>query len=143
MEALRKCTKCGLEAHTHKDLALFTNNPSCKYKKANLCKECQTKASIKSYEKNKEKIRKREYINRKLFKVQAIAMKGGQCCKCGVKYDGNNEVIFDFHHIDPSTKDFNISDIRNNSNKAKKELDKCILLCANCHRMEHKDDSIN
>jgi hypothetical protein len=46
----------------------------------------------------------------------------------------------DFHHINPDEKEFEI-DIRKFSNTnledLQKEIDKCILLCANCHREEH------
>jgi len=44
---------------------------------------------------------------------------------------------FDCHHIDPATKSRGISKMRNYSEKKiNEELDKCELLCANCHRMK-------
>ena len=46
----------------------------------------------------------------------------------------------DFHHKDPKEKDFNIGDFLRDkpfNKSAEKELDKCMLLCANCHREEH------
>mgnify|MGYP005855513707 CR=1 FL=1 len=45
----------------------------------------------------------------------------------------------DFHHLDPQKKDFNlgIAIIQWKWEKVKPELDKCILLCANCHRELH------
>ena len=70
------------------------------------------------------------------FKKQCIEYKGGQCFKCGYKsYDG----ALEFHHLDPNQKDVTISRMRTTkfSDKTKKELDKCILLCSNCHREEH------
>ena len=71
--------------------------------------------------------------SRKL-KQQAIAYKGGECEHCGYnKYEG----ALEFHHTDPSEKDFKVSTTRYAFSKIKKELDKCILLCANCHREEH------
>lgn len=46
----------------------------------------------------------------------------------------------EFHHINPLEKDFSISSNINMSyEKIKKELDKCILLCANCHREIHEE----
>jgi hypothetical protein len=59
----------------------------------------------------------------------------GKCCKnCGE----TNPVTFDFHHVDESKKDFTIS----GSHMRKwttilAEIDKCIILCANCHRKVH------
>jgi hypothetical protein len=62
---------------------------------------------------------------------------GGKCCICGyAKYDE----VFDVHHIDPSKKTFSFSSIRANPknwNDLLKELENCILLCANCHRELH------
>lgn len=62
------------------------------------------------------------------------------CVKCG--YD-NNYKSLDFHHID--SKKYEISDLVTKGNKfiaanledIENELDKCIVLCANCHRSEH------
>lgn len=57
------------------------------------------------------------------------------CKKCGYnKFIGS----LDFHHIEPEHKDFIIShSFTSFNNLHKKELDKCILLCSNCHRIEH------
>lgn len=73
---------------------------------------------------------------RKFYKVWGVEYKGGKCQYCG--YNKCLEAL-DFHHLDPRKKDFNMSD-RNLTcdwDKIKKELDKCILVCANCHREIH------
>ena len=64
-----------------------------------------------------------------------IEYKGGKCEKCGYdKYDG----ALEFHHLDPSKKDFAISKKKAKYiDSLKPELDKCILVCANCHRELH------
>lgn len=69
-------------------------------------------------------------------KQMAVDYKGGCCEKCGYnKYVG----ALEFHHLDPTKKDFAIS--TNGHCRAwetiKLELDKCIMLCANCHREVH------
>lgn len=73
----------------------------------------------------------------RLFKQKCIAYKGGCCESCGFnQYDG----ALEFHHKDPTKKDFNISRYRFYTDKSievEVELDKCALLCANCHRMIH------
>jgi len=71
----------------------------------------------------------------KARKQTAIEYKGGKCCKCGYnKYIG----ALEFHHTNPKEKEFDWKTIRLVSkDKFYKELDKCILLCANCHREEH------
>jgi hypothetical protein len=72
------------------------------------------------------------------LKILAVAYKGGSCSLCGY-----NKCIraLEFHHTDPTQKDFGISakGITRSFEKMKVELDKCILVCANCHREIHND----
>ena len=68
-------------------------------------------------------------------KIKALALeyKGGKCQLCGyTKYQG----ALDLHHKDPNTKSFGIGDkgYTRSWEKVKTELDKCALVCANCHR---------
>ena len=72
------------------------------------------------------------------LKEKAVEYKGGKCEKCG--YD-KCIVALCFHHIDSSKKDFMIS--RGHLFgwvKTKQELDKCVLLCLNCHAEAHYDE---
>lgn len=73
---------------------------------------------------------------RKKLKDLAIQYKGGQCIFCGYfKYAGALEL----HHIDPKKKDFSLSvrGLTRSWDRIQKELNKCILVCANCHREIH------
>lgn len=74
--------------------------------------------------------------NRKIIKLWALEYKGNKCQNCG--YDKCIDAL-EFHHTNPQEKDFSISDRKLvlDWNKIKIELDKCILLCANCHRELH------
>lgn len=56
----------------------------------------------------------------------------------GCKICGYNKCLeaLEFHHIDPKQKDGNISRITN-VDRLNKEIDKCVLLCSNCHREFH------
>jgi hypothetical protein len=70
-------------------------------------------------------------------KLELIDMLGGKCSKCG--YDKNFAAL-EFHHKNPIEKDFGLnSRMLSNTNVEKliNEANKCILLCANCHREEH------
>lgn len=75
-------------------------------------------------------------VLRKNIKQWSLEYKGFKCECCG--YD-KCEVALEFHHLNPLEKDFNISDrnIKLNWEDIKKELDKCILVCSNCHREIH------
>lgn len=66
-------------------------------------------------------------------KLKAVEYKGGECLLCGYHAC---PAAMDFHHTDPNEKDFSISHVKNASfnDTFKKELDKCVLLCARCHR---------
>jgi hypothetical protein len=70
------------------------------------------------------------------FKHQCIEYKGGKCERCN--YDRCDSAL-EFHHVNPTNKDFSIGHAKLTSfnDRIKKELDKCILVCANCHREEH------
>lgn len=71
----------------------------------------------------------------KKLKNNIILGFGGKCCICG--YDKCNEA-FDFHHIDPSKKSFNISSFKiKNKAQIYEEVKKCVMLCSNCHRELH------
>lgn len=83
----------------------------------------------------------RQFIRSMKRKLEFIEYKGGCCEMCGYK---KNVSALDFHHIDPTTKSFNIdARILANSNyeMVKNEVDKCMLLCANCHREVHNENT--
>ncbi len=73
---------------------------------------------------------------RKKIRQMAIDYKGGSCEKCGYKHCIE---ALEFHHSNSSGKDFSISEkgYTRSWSKVREELDKCVLLCANCHREVH------
>lgn len=112
------CPRC--KANKNKD-DFFKNRSTL----SSYCKKCM-------YEFNAE--------NRKTFKIKCVEYKGGKCIKC----DYNKSMAaLEFHHRNPTEKDFQLSGSQLNkqcylSDKIKNELDKCDLLCSNCHREEHE-----
>ena len=96
---------------------------------------------------NKWKCKKCEYVYSRKYmenlKIKAMKYGGGECKKCG--YDKCWKALH-FHHVDPINKEFNIFEGRPGFKKVrnwellKKEIDKCILLCANCHSELHAKD---
>ena len=74
-------------------------------------------------------------------KLKMIEYKGNECVDCGLHIDKTHYSVFDFHHINPNEKDLNFKRIKFKSwDKIVYELDKCILLCANCHRLRHNSN---
>tara|TARA_R110000824_G_scaffold15595_1_gene65445 strand:- start:3098 stop:3505 length:408 start_codon:yes stop_codon:yes gene_type:complete len=72
---------------------------------------------------------------RRKRKKVLIEYAGGECEHCGF----NEEIssCYDFHHKDPSKKEFAIGTKNYGLEKQKKEVDKCLLLCRNCHAKVH------
>jgi len=74
------------------------------------------------------------------LKQMAIDYKGGVCCQCNQSF--SNISVYDFHHLNPNEKEYTISCLLHSNRllrweEMKKELDKCILVCANCHQIIH------
>ncbi|MBM3209032.1 hypothetical protein FJZ40_01960 [Candidatus Shapirobacteria bacterium] len=89
------------------------------------------------YEKNKE-IEKQRIAKRKGLIGKWIAgyKEGLSCQRCEEK----TTVCLDFHHKDGQAKDFTLGRAKSwgwSINRIKREIEKCIVLCANCHRKEH------
>lgn len=107
------------------------------------CKECQAKAEKIRYQQDKE--RKEKIIQRSLsYKERNLEYikekKSCGCQKCGEK----RFYVLDFHHIDKENKNDTINHLRTCSLETlKKEIEKCIVLCANCHREFHYLENID
>ena len=69
-----------------------------------------------------------------------LESKDNKCADCGMRATFDNFIVFDMHHLDETKKKFNLD-----SNKLKlrmtpeikEEINKCVLLCACCHRLRH------
>lgn len=75
---------------------------------------------------------------RRAKKKWCIDYLGGKCQVCGYNKCVN---ALEFHHRDPKEKEFQFSEYMRKTNKELAlELDKCDLLCSNCHREKHAED---
>lgn len=110
---MKTCTIC----NQTKELSEFYSHPHTKDGRGSRCKVCET---IYKYEARRKK------------KQLLVEYLGGKCVRCGYN---KNIAALDFHHI--NGKDFAISEKDYSFEKMKKEVSKCELLCANCHREEH------
>lgn len=80
-------------------------------------------------------------VRRYRQKVAAVQLLGGKCVRCGYK---ESVSALEFHHLNPEEKEMNLSNLANKSWVViKEELKKCIILCSNCHRIEHRDEKIS
>ena len=97
----------------------------------------------------KKRVEKRTYADRREYMVMAVTKrrkklremareyKGGKCILCGYK---KCQRALSFHHLDPKKKEFDLSSrgLTRSWDRIKKEIDKCVLLCANCHMEVHE-----
>ncbi len=109
------CPKCKIDKPIE-DFYRRRNNANCSV----YCKLCTTISTTERQRKIKQK---------------AVDYLGGKCTICDYdKYIG----ALEFHHKNPAEKDFTIAELKLSSfERIKSELDKCMLVCANCHREIH------
>ena len=132
MENLTKiCTKCQKEL----PLDAFRWKKKSEGRKHSQCKECQSEQEKLHYQERKDKVIENTYSYKERNFQYILERKECGCQKCGeIKH-----YMLDFHHIDPSQKEANINNLKTSCSleTLKKEIDKCIVLCANCHREFH------
>lgn len=133
---LIECKRCG----QLKDVSHFNKVSNRKRGYHVWCKEC-----LKEYDHNRhlaqhDKIMNQKYKRRHLIHTWLIENKKNlYCVKCGE----NDPCCLEFHHLNPSEKEFNISDAIKNGYSIKRielEMKKCIVLCSNCHKKEHANN---
>ncbi len=136
---MRKCNKCS-ESKCEEFFHIKNK------KLSNTCKSCHNLYMRAYYSKNKSKHKglvrssKRKYI--KTVDNLIFKEKDKPCMDCGIKY---HPFVMDFNHRDPSSKAYLISAMGNRGSsllKIKEEIDKCDLVCANCHRMRTLNNTV-
>ena len=122
------CSKCGKEL----PIEDFYWRNKAKGQRRSQCKNCHNNYVKTMYGKKQEDI--------EFLKAQC------KCAKCG----DSRGYVLDFHHKDPSVKEDTVSRLVSNNaplSKIKEEIDKCVVLCANCHRefhyLEKRDSTIS
>lgn len=109
-----------------------------KGRKSARCRPCKQAYDREYWKNNSDRLKplKREATNRKRDKVIDFLLKfymEHPCEICGEK----DPLVLEFDHIDPSAKEYNIGDMARlgySINNLRKEMAKCRVLCANCHR---------
>lgn len=127
------CPKC----KDTREIKHFAINKSKKDGLSGICKDCKNEINKEYYSKNKEKLKQSIKENKDRIKELFSEYRKTQSCKkCG----DNRWYVLDFHHIDPTQKEDEISVMVHNAcsfESIKKEIDKCIPLCRNCHAELH------
>lgn len=129
---MKKCSTCKeyktLEHFSRKKGEVFNSQ----------CRQCAALASRKHYILNKDKVNQRskrnkvKYVeNSKQFILEYLSK--NPCSSCGCE----DIRCLDFHHTNKAEKSNNVSTLVTAGciNVLKKEVSKCVVLCANCHRI--------
>ena len=109
------------------------------YKDPEVRKRKNKEYSRKHYEGNYAQRREQLNTRRRELKKEWDAFKGTlKCAKCGF----DHHAALDFHHEDPTEKEHNVNRLVSDGRfkKAYAEIEKCIVLCANCHRIHHYEE---
>lgn len=101
------------------------------------CKTCHRIIRKEYYDNNRKKecnrVKSRKIYLKKWFDKLKKTLKCERCPE-------SDSVCLDFHHKNPDEKEINLCNATNNGWSRKrilKEIEKCNVLCANCHRKEH------
>ena len=127
---MKRCRVCGKEFmdRSRSQTAIYCSRKCCK-----------KISDEKYYEKNRLTLNKkmRENHRKRIDKFISTYKKGKSCSLCG--YNKHYEIL-QFHHKEPSEKSFEITlhkIAKKTQEEIKKEMNKCILICPNCHFLLH------
>ena len=131
---MKTCTLCKLP----KPLSEFNKKASSKDGLQNKCRECSKLAAKRHYEENAEYYLEKNQRHREEKRLWLEQLKDElKCQNCGE----SEPCCLDFHHLDPQEKDFTVSQAASwgySTERIQVEIEKCVILCANCHRKYHK-----
>lgn len=101
------------------------------------CKDCENqyyrgkRSGIDSRQTERRRKRREERI------LQVLSDQNNGCYQCGTYYDISS--VYEFHHLDSSQKEYRVAQLIGQANdRWLTEIEKCILVCSNCHRIIHR-----
>ncbi|WP_216820524.1 hypothetical protein [Synechococcus sp. BDU 130192] len=116
----RKCRYCQqLQPESHFEIANVVKD---KIYRRHRCRQCKQKLQ--------------NARRQKIYDYLRAYKQNLNCSRCGF----SDYRALEFHHTDPTAKDFSVADFVSRGAslaKIQKEIEKCCVLCANCHRIEH------
>lgn len=131
------CSSCKLEKNKEE----FNKRSSSKDGLGSYCKLCNKDKLKQHYHNNKEYYYSKSKNHSK--KIQDWFNEFRKTLSC-IKCNESRWWVLDFHHRNPQDKDGNISSMimKNSKEKILQEIDKCDILCSNCHRDIHYQEKI-
>jgi hypothetical protein len=117
---LKKCKYCN-KYYPENDFGIALTIKDRVYRRKK-CRDC--------YRKTKKELQQKYRLWIDKYKTEK------KCCKCGI----DDYRVLEFHHKNGSEKEFSVGEISTKGyglKKIEKELKKCLVICANCHRKFH------
>lgn len=130
---MKYCSFCKTEKSENE----FSLNKTKKDKLNSFCKTCMSEYKKRHYEANKINIIKK--VTRRKNEIKAWVKNYKKNLKCE-KCNENHPAVLQFHHLENQIKENNISNLMCSGvsiRKIKEEINKCIVVCANCHFKIH------
>lgn len=133
---MKKCYTCQKE----KSLIEFNKNKSRKDGINSICRECSRQRSKLYYTDHKDAHKKTVYGYKKRYVTElrkwvSTEIKKGGCCIC----DEKESICLDLHHVNSEEKTGWIHKLISDNSRTRlvEELNKCAVVCSNCHRKIH------
>jgi hypothetical protein len=128
IEVMTTCTKC----HITKSITEFNFRNAAKQIRLSYCRECGKELTKSHYARNKQQYLEKNLRSFHKRRDYVRNMKDRPCADCGVKYP---YYVMDFDHREDEIKEFGLNSLgRVTLSVLKREIDKCDVVCANCHR---------
>lgn len=127
------CCRCTLK----KPIEDFNWKVKSKNKKKSYCRACDRLGHKKFYQANTTRLKSESILRGKAIRLKFQQFKKTLSCTICSESDS---VCLDFHHTDPKHKDDSIAALVTKGvswDKLMKEVDKCIVVCRNCHTKIH------
>jgi len=124
-EGVHWCTKCQEKL----PVGMFGLSKNTMFGYNSWCKPCHS-----NFRTGHKKTQDRSRLRARSLMGHYIKLLGGQCAKC--RYD-KSQIPLEFHHINRAEKEHTLSPLISHGGSHEEiyyEINKCILLCANCHR---------
>lgn len=134
---MKECTKCNIK----KNLEDFSKKKTAKDGRHSQCRVCTRKSTREHYKNNKQYYKDKSKSYRKKMTQWFVDFKSTLSCnRCGE----NRWWVLDFHHKNPQNKEYSLSGLASNVSKETffKEVEKCEVLCSNCHRDHHHKENL-
>lgn len=131
---MKTCNKCNKE----KEDGEFSFKDKARGTRQAHCKQCHGAYVKEHYSNNKDIYKARARRDYKKVREKLVAYIRAHKIKCE-RCGEDHPAVLDFHHVDPSTKELTVAQATSRK-KVALEVEKCIVLCSNCHRKFHWDE---